>query len=363
MKLNELVKSAGALYKSGTALHLIGPPGVGKSDVIRHELRTALSDMYNEEFGFHDILLPTIDAPDIRGFLVPTKDAQGVATSFFTRSAVLPSRAYLAQHPRGIMLLDERNAADMLTQKAVAPAVLDKRFGEEQLPAGWWVISASNRVEDKSGVIKPPRHLVNRERTIPIDPSVDAWATWAEEKGLHPMLVAFAKRNPGVVFSNSVPAADGPFCTPRSFVSAARLLTEVAGVDVDGNPNMDIQVNDVIQQAVAGDVGDGASAQLFGFLKIADQLPTIQEIEADPKKAKCPTDLSAAYAAAQICLHYADAKRIDKLWAYCERLPKELQVSAAKSLIDKGGGTLLNSQALNKWITQNKALINASNSK
>lgn len=361
MKLNELVKSADVLYRSGTALHLIGPPGVGKSDVIRHELRGALSATYGEEFGFHDVLLPTIDAPDIRGFLVPTKDKDGNATSFFTRSAVLPSKEYLRQHPRGIMLLDERNAADMLTQKAAAPAVLEKRFGEEYLPAGWLIVSASNRVEDKSGVIKPPRHLVNRERTIAIEPDVNAWAIWAEEKSIHPMLVAFAKKNPHVVFSPSVPQQDGPFCTPRSFVSAAKLLTDVAGEDSDGNPIMDIPVTDVIQQLVSGDIGDGASAQLFGFLKVADQLPTIQEIEADPKKAKCPTDLSAAYAAAQICVHYANPQRIDKLWQYCERLPKELQVSAAKSLMERGGGVMLNSQALAKWIMANKTLINASN--
>lgn len=361
MKLNELVKSAVDLYNTGTALHMVGPPGVGKSDVIRHEIRAALSAYFNEEFGFHDILLPTIDAPDIRGFLVPTKDSTGAATSFFTRSAVLPSREYLAKHPRGIMLLDERNAADMLTQKATAPAVLERRFGEEQLPVGWWIISASNRIEDKSGVIKPPKHLVNRERTIQIDPDVTAWSVWAEEKGLHPMMIAFAKQNPGIVFSPSVPAVDGPFCTPRSFVSAARLLTNAAGVDPDGNPNMDIPSGEIIQQLVGGDIGDGASASLFGFLKVADQLPTIQEIEADPKKAKCPTDLSAAYAAAQICIHYADPKRIDKLWQYTERLPKELQVSAAKSLVEKGGGLLLNSKALGAWVMANRTLINASN--
>lgn len=136
MKLLELQKSAVDLYESGTALHLVGPPGVGKSDSIKNEVRAALSAHYGEEFGYHDCLLPTVDAPDIRGFLIPTKDAEGKATSFFTRSAILPSREYLKAHPKGIMLLDERNAADLLTQKAVAPAVLSRRFGDEYLPEG-----------------------------------------------------------------------------------------------------------------------------------------------------------------------------------------------------------------------------------
>lgn len=362
MKLIELVKSAAMLYASGTALHLVGPPGVGKSDTIKHQVRAALQAAHGgEEFGFHDVLLPTIDAPDIRGFLIPSKGADGTPTSFFTRSAILPSKEYLARHPRGIMVLDERNAADLLTQKAVAPVVLWKRFGEEYLPKDWWIVSASNRKEDKAGVITPPSHLRNRERQINIEPDVHSWSVWAEEQHIHPMLIAFAKKSPGIVFGDMPPKNEGPFCTPRSFTSAANLLAQAAGVDANGNPNVDIPVNSLVSQMVSGDIGEGATAELFAFLKVADELPSIDEIIADPTKAKCPTNLSAAYAAAQLCVHYAEAGTIDKLWQYNERLPKELQVTTAKSLISKGGGVLLNSKALTKWISQNKALINASN--
>jgi hypothetical protein len=364
MKLIDFQKSALMMYKQRKAVHLVGPPGVGKTDVIKHDVRALLSEAHKCTFGYADVLLPTIDAPDLRGFLVPTKDADGHPTSFFTRSAVLPSKAYLAEHPRGIMFLDERSQADMLTQKAVAPIVLDKRFGEEYLPEGWWVLSASNRLEDKAGTIRPPTHLVNRERTIYIDPDITSWAIWAEAHDVHPMMVAFAKQFPGVVFQDHVPksAGDGsPFCTPRSFVSAAEMVADAAGVDDKGRPNMSIPVSSLLSQIVQGDIGEGACAQLFGFLKVGDQLPTIDQIEKDPMKAKCPEDLSAAYAAMQLCIHHAQPVNVDKLWTYTERLPKELQVSAAKSLVDKGKGVLLNSQALNKWIMNNRALINASN--
>lgn len=362
MKLLELQKSAAMLYESGTALHLIGPPGVGKSQVIAHEVRATLSAHYGEEFGYHDVLLPTVDAPDIRGFLIPTKDSRGTPTSFFTRSGVLPSREYIEKHPRGIMLLDERNAADILTQKAIAPVVLSRRFGEECLPEGWWIMSASNRVEDNAGVIKSLSHLVNRERIIPIEGDVLSWSLWAESHFIHPMLIAFAKKFPQIVFTEAVPKAPGPFCTPRSFVATAKLLSQAAGTDADGNVNMIIPQSGVLGQMVAGDIGEGACAQLMAYLKVADDLPTIQEILDDPKSAKCPTNqLSAAYAAAQMCLHYATPENIDKLWVYAERLPKEMQVATAKQLVTKGGGQLLNSKALTSWIAKNKALINASN--
>lgn len=363
MHLLDLVKQAGNLYDSGTALHLIGGPGIGKSDVVKNEFKAALETHLGKKIGYCCLIVPTIDAPDLRGFLIPTKDKDGNPTSFFTRPAVMPSAEYLREFPQGIMLLDECNQADQLTQKALAPVKLEKRFGEHYLPAGYMVISASNRMADGSGVGKALKHLVNRERTLEIHPSILAWALWAEARNTHPMLVAFAKAFPGVVFADTVPKEDGPFCTPRSYMSAAKLIGMAAGVDKDGNPNMKIPNDGVMMQLVAGDIGAKPAAELFAYLKVADDLPTIDEILAAPTTCKCPKELSAAYAAVQMCVHFAKPDNIDKLWTFAERMPKELQVSTCRSLVDRGGGILLNSPALNKWIMANKTLINASSAK
>jgi hypothetical protein len=327
---------------------------------MKNEFKAALEAHLGEKIGFCCLIVPTIEAPDLRGFLIPTKDAHGNPSSFFTRPAVMPSADYLKEFPKGIMMLDECNQADQLTQKALAPVKLDKRFGEFYLPEGWIIVSASNRQEDGSGVGKALKHLVNRERTLAIQPNVLAWSVWAEARGVHPMLIAFAKAFPGIVFSDKVPKEDGPYCTPRSFMSAAKLIGKAAGVDKDGNANMKIPNSGIMMQLVAGDIGDKPAAELFAYLKVADELPTIDEIVKDPSGCKCPKELSAAYAAVQMCLHFASPANIDKLWTFAERMPKELQVSACRSLTLKGGGSLLNSPALNKWIMANKTLITAS---
>ena len=360
MRLLDLVKQARALYESGTAIHLVGPPGIGKTDVTE-VIRDTLSAAYNEQFGYASELLTIRDAPDIGGFLLPAKAADGTTGAFYTRSPLLPSKDYLAAHPRGLFVLDERNQSDLMMQKACAPAVLWKRFGGEYLPKGWWVISTSNRVEDRSGVIRSPMFLTNRERILNIDPDVASWAVWAEAHGVHPMGIAFAKQRPGIVFSESVPKHDGPFCTPRSFVSAMNFLARAAGTDTNGNVNMELPSDSLVCQIVQGDVGEAAAAEMFAFFKLNEHLPTIDEIEKNPTQAKCPERLDAAFVAAQMCVHFAKAGNIDKLWTYVERLPKELQVSTAASLVEKSGAVLLNSQALTTWMGKNKALINASN--
>jgi hypothetical protein len=343
-------------YESDTSLHLIGPPGCGKTTVALNDFPQILSNHFGEEFGRREEVCTTIDAPDARGFLVPSKDKNGKGISYFTRPAIMPSEEYLAKYPRGIMVLDERSQGQLLTQTALGPVVLDKKFGEHQLPPGWRVISTSNRLSDKSAVIRPPMHLINREVTIEVQFDIDSSAHWWEKHKMHPMGIAFAKAHPGI-FANEVPAEPKPYNTPRSYTMAWGFLKHVAGTDADGHPNMKIVTDLVSQEFVAGYIGEGASTELFAFLKVADELPTIEEILKNPKKAKAPDRLDAAYAGVQLCLHHADAKNIDAIWEWTERLPLELQTSAAKSMLEKSGGQLLNRPKLGKWITKNRALV------
>lgn len=364
MRILDLVKLAPALYESGDTVHLIGPPGCGKSQVIEHEVTGLLSKKYGEQFGFYDSLAPTLDAPDYKGFLLPHKNPDGTAGSSFTRSPELPSREYLEAHPRGIYLVDELSSAELLTQKALAPVLLSKRFGNEVLPPGWQVWAASNRMSDRAGVVRQPSHIRNRVREIPLENDALSWAVWAEKHGVHPLIIAWAKSQPTVAFVNEVPSTDKPFSTARSLARAANFLQVGKERDEEGRlVDLELPNDELSMMAVMGDIGDGAAANLFGFLKVYDKLPTLEEIEADPKKAKCPTDLSAAWAAGQMCIHYAKPGNIDNLWQYTERLPREVQVSMAKSLLERSGSVLLNSPNLVKWIHSNKALITSSTGK
>lgn len=355
MRIMDLVKVAPALYKSQTSLMLAGPPGIGKS-ALRAVFVETLSKTFGVQFGSITTELPTVDAPDFRGFMVPTKDSDGRLVSAYTRSAVAPTKEYLEKYPHTVMFIEEVLSGDMLTQKAAAPAFLERKFGDLQLPDTVWIVGTTNRVSDRSGATKSLAHLRNRVRWVDLQFDILSWSVWAEEQGIHPFLVACAKKNPGM-FVTTVPDHDNPFCTPRSYVHAATLLSQIAGEDEDGNPNMKLPNDPVTQALVAGDVGDGAAATMFSFFKLHNELPDIEDILKDPMHAKCPERLDAAYAAVQLCIHYAIPKNIDALWQYVERLPKELQATTAKSLIERSGGILVNSKALAAWVAKNRALI------
>lgn len=349
-------KLLGPWYNSDTSMMIEGPPGGGKSSICVKDIPEILSELLGVPFGVHSELATDLDAPDVRGFLVPSKDKDGRGISYFTRSGILPSREYLEKHPYGIYIIEERSQAQLLTQTALAPVVLQKKFGSDFLPPGWRIISNANRLSDKAGVIRPPMHLINRETKVSLTFDITSSATWWEANGMHPMGIAYAKAHPGV-FADKVPAIPEPYNTCRSYTMAWKFLADVAGNDVNGNPAMKIVTDHASQELVQGYIGEGSAAELFAFLKVADELPTIEEIIKDPKKAKAPERLDAAYAGLQLCLHHAESKNIDAIWQWTERLPIELQTSAAKSMLKKSGGALLNSPRLSKWIAKNRALV------
>jgi hypothetical protein len=361
MRILDLLKVTERLYESGAAVHIVGPPGGGKSSVIRNEVVNILSARYNESFGCAVSVAPTLDAPDYKGFLVPTKDAAGNPISVFTRSPEIPSESYLAAHPRGIMLIDELSSSEHLTQKALAGVILEKTFGNHKLPDGWRVWCASNRAADRAGALRMLSHIRNRTLEITLEADALSWAVWAEANGIHPLIISWAKQSPTVAFVEEVPNTDRPFSTARSVALAAKILQVGMRRDSEGRlTDMELPTDSLVQQAVYGAIGEGAGANLFGFLQVWDKLPTLEEILNDPKGAKCPQELSAGWAAGQMCLHFSAKDNIDKLWTYIERLPREIQVSMAKSLLERSGSALLNSPALISWIHKHKALITAS---
>lgn len=360
MFLNQLNQAIVNMYESGTAVQLISGPGVGKSETIRHDLINTLSKHYGEPFGLVEEHLATRDAPDVGGFMVPSKDADGRAVSRYTVPYIMNRLEKQVEQgfKRGILFLDEFMQADHLVQKAAAPLILDGRIGEWQIPEGWYVMLASNRVTDGAGANKVLTHIVNRMANIEIQFSIDALSAWGEreEVNMHPMLMAFWKARPGIIYSETTPKDGKPFSSPRSQAAAGRYIRTVLGSD---NQSMHIPDDEITQEVIAGHVGSSCAAEMFSYFKVANELPTLEEIVNTPETAKRPDDtrLDAQYAALSMAVYHADEKNVDQIFKYVTRLSRELQTSAARSLLEKKGGALLNSQSLTNWLAKNSALV------
>jgi hypothetical protein len=362
MKLSEISKNVPHLFNHGKSIHLISGPGQGKSQ----EVETVWPELITKATGKKTICVTvhgtTLEAVDIRGFPVPVKrEGMNPVTKFASSPVgdIVDTHMAAEGAEQVIVFIDEFAQAEHIVAKAMAPLILDHRVGDDFLPEGTWVVLASNRAKDRAGANKMLTHVINRVATFDLESDLAGAMNFVSNTGRHPMHAAFINARPGVVFTDEIPKGDRPFPSPRSVTFAFDYMSMVSGKDDAGNWNMQLADDPFTQQVVAGFVGEGASAEMFAFIKVASELPEIEDILDDPAGAKMPSDkrLDAQYAAASLLVHHADAEKIEPLWTYAQRLSKEFQVSIARQLVEKSGGILLNSPALNKWLVSNRALV------
>lgn len=326
------------------AIHLISGPGIGKSslvDQISHEF----SKEMKVPFANLSFFLNSKEAPDIGGFGLPDEDEDGSKIMTFTRAPWMP-RANDPQH--GFVFLDEFRQSDHDVQKPSGELLLNGKVNASQLPITYMVLAASNRESDRSGVNRELAFITNRTMEIHIEPHLDSWVEWAEHNGIHWGFIAFAKRRPGTIFSDTVPDKPGPFCSPRSFVAASKLYEAID--------------EDLFNEAASGLIGEGAAAEVAAFIRVFEELPEFQEIVDNPTKAKVPSvdRPDALYACMQMVAHEVSAETAMPAFKYIERMPKEFQVAGLRAAMRKTP-QILTSTDFAEWVRNNQDLIKNAN--
>jgi hypothetical protein len=99
-------------------------------------------------------------------------------------------------------------------------------------------------------------------------------------------------------------------------------------------------------------------------VKYADLLPSIEDIERDPAKAKLPERSDGQMVAAFFVAHHVTKTNGDKLIAYVSRLKSDMQVLAIETITKSPERSkfMATSQAYNSWCVKNKDLLIAAHS-
>jgi hypothetical protein len=326
MLLNELKPIALAAFVNKVAMELQSGPGVGKTSWM-YQFRDQLEKQLRQPIGLKVEHLATLDPMDLRG--IPYRDAASNSMKF-TPPSFWPTEADFpdGKIPRfGIILFDERGQASQDAIKATARMMEERRMGAYNLDdLGHWVVwAASNRLTDRSGVNKPLMFDMNRKMTIQVDPALEPWVEWAELNGVHPDGILFAKWRPSTVFNSEVPKEDVPFCTPRSYV---RSLLMMQSLSDDGRLATDKNA----AEAAAGLMGSSATSELLGYIKMANDLVTLEQIMADPTGTKLPTRSDATHAISERIGAAMDENNAAPLFEYLKRLPMEFQVTVVRNM-------------------------------
>ncbi len=252
-------------------LMLWGAPGVGKSTLIR-ELCEA------QGIGFIDIRLAQREPIDLRGLPVPKDDhVDWLLAGEWPRDP----------NSKGVILFDELSAADRTLQAAAYEIILDRRLGDlYQLPPGWLVIGAGNRLTDRAVAYSFSSALANRFCHLELQPDVQQWCGWAQQQGYPSSVVGFLKFAPQHFFNMEGNTERG-WPSPRSWERVAKLLKQ----------REQLQLSDKqLRIMISGLIGEGAAVPFFGFLEVQAELPDVHAMLAGSIQVSIPERTDALYA-------------------------------------------------------------------
>lgn len=262
---------ASTLAGHHTPVMLWGPPGVGKSDMIRQT---------GERHGAPviDVRLSQMEPSDLRG--IPFRNGEFVE---WASPAILPNAERHGE--TGILFLDEITSAPPSVSAAAYQLILDRRLGEYEVPDGWAIFAAGNRQGDRGVTYTMPAPLANRFSHFDVDTHLDDWVAWAYQHAIDERVIAFLRFRPELLFDFDPAHNPVAFPSPRSWEFTHRSLQKFG------------DHGELLQGALQACVGPAAGIELTAFCNSLDKMPDLDDIVAG-KEVPVPDEIDLQYAVA-----------------------------------------------------------------
>jgi len=226
-----------------------------------------------------------------------------------------------------ILMIDEYGKANPAVKNAMLRTMLEREMGSYKLHPDSIVFATTNLGAEGVGDILPP-HARNRITVITSrKPSNMEWIEWGINNAIDHTLLGWCKDNPQLFHSfedvkdpDNNPyifhpkAARTSFVTPRSLEAASDWLKVRAGMD-----------DQSLTAMLMGTIGERAAMDLMAFVKLSDQLPSLESIKKDPMQAKVPESDAAVCMVVYRTLATIDRDWVDQWMDYMARLDKEAQ--------------------------------------
>jgi hypothetical protein len=305
-----------------------GPPGVGKSMMVRNAAR-------KRKWGFIDMRLNLREPVDMRG--IPVYDPVTKTTLWATPSE-LPQVERDGEF--GVLFLDEMNTASPQMMAVALGLVLDRKIGDYTLPPGWRVVAAGNRTKDKAAVTRMGTPLKDRFAHIVVKPDVASFCDWANDNNVTPILPAFLRLRPALL--HVMPQGDeNSFPTPRSWVAAAE------HIDADKS---------IRQLLFAGIVGDAYATEFDGFIDLFNSLGNIADVIKNPSSAKLPENPSTRFAVSTALARMATKKNLEAIMTYVKRFNHGESETLVMHDATRRDAELMNTPTYVAWIVDNQGM-------
>lgn len=334
MKLSNLTKVAQDLLDNPMKRPIMiwGPPGIGKSQVIRQVVERAGRRMI-------DWRLVQKEAIDVVGLPRIHQREDGTYTTAYASPDMLPREGEGA-----CLFLDEIVQAPTMVQNAVSELVLDRTLGggTYRLPEDACIIAAGNRRTDRAGTFEMPAHMRSRFRHFDAEVDPDDWCAWGYKRGIREEVIAFIRFRPNLLFSFDANARVTP--NPRTW--------EAISEDFDfatSNPSLQFET-------FAASLGEGPATEFVGYLRTFNEMPDPDLVFERPEVAPIPEQPGVMWALGVALAARCNRKNAEALFTYLPRLSQDYAVTIATDVAGRDPRFLVGAKATS-WASKNAKFL------
>ncbi len=215
-------------------LFLIGPPGIGKTDIMAQvagEMNIGLVAYSMTHHTRQSALgLPYIKEQEYGGDVYRTTE--------YTMSEIIASvydEMKDSGNSEGILFLDEINCISETLAPSMLQFLQTKKFGKHNVPDGWVIITAGNPLEYNDSVREFDLATTDRLKVITVEPNYESWKEYAADSGVHGSIMTYLDVHPDDFYHISTSIGGREFVTARGWVDLSEMIKiyEEGGLAVD----------------------------------------------------------------------------------------------------------------------------------
>lgn len=215
-------------------LFLVGPPGIGKTQIMEQIARECQVGLVSYTITHHTrqsaIGLPYIEKKKYDGEIHSVTE--------YTMSEIVASIYDFMERTgirEGILFIDEINCVS----ETLAPTMLQflqyKTFGNHKIPDGWMIVTAGNPPEYNKSVREFDIATLDRIKKIDVEADFEVWKEYAYQTAIHPAVIAYLEARNDHFYCIETTVDGKRFATPRGWEDLARFMEiyEKLGKTVD----------------------------------------------------------------------------------------------------------------------------------
>ena len=213
---------------------LMGPPGIGKTQVMEQAARECGVALVAYTITHHT-RQSAVGLPFIRQRNYGGRD---VSVTEYTMSEIIASiyaKMEATGLKEGILFIDEINCVS----ETLAPTMLQflqcKTFGNQAVPAGWVIVAAGNPPEYNKSVRDFDIVTLDRVRRMDIEPDLPVWKDYARAAHIHSAILSYLELHPQNFYQINADVDGTQFVTARGWEDLSNLLDtyETLGLQAD----------------------------------------------------------------------------------------------------------------------------------